>query len=147
LIAMPKIVYLWWSVAGLLLLAEMLVPGASLLWLGLAALATGLVLMVWPLLSALLQALVFGGFAVVAVAVYLRYFRLREPKTDRPLLNRRAAQLIGQEFALTTAIELGRGKIRIGDALWTVTGPELALGTKGKVMATDGVTLTVIASE
>ena len=77
----------------------------------------------------------------------MRYFRLREPKTDRPLLNRRAAQLIGQEFALTTAIELGRGKIRIGDALWTVTGPELALGTKVKVMATDGVTLTVIASE
>ena len=65
MIAMPKIVYLWWSVAGLLLLAEMLVPGASLLWLGLAALATGVVLMVWPLLSALLQALVFGGFAVV----------------------------------------------------------------------------------
>lgn len=144
---MPKIVYLWWSVAGLLLLAEMLVPGASLLWLGLAALATGMVLWAWPTLSALLQALVFGGFALVAVTVYLRYFRKREPKTDRPLLNRRAAQLIGQEFELTSAIELGRGKIRIGDALWSVTGPELALGRKVKVIATDGVTLTVIASE
>lgn len=140
---MPKIVYFWWSMGGLLLLAEMLVPGASLLWLGIAALAMGAVMMLFPHLSLLVQVLVFGAFAAMAVGVYLRFFRMREPKTDRPLLNKRAAQLIGREFVLSEAIELGRGKLKIGDALWTVEGPDLSAGDRVRVIATDGVSLKV----
>ncbi|MGD9583997.1 MAG: NfeD family protein [Lysobacterales bacterium] len=142
---MAKIVLIWWSAAGLLLLGEMLIPGASLLWLGLAALATGTVLIAVPELPLLLQALLFGGFAAVAVACYLRWFRGREPVSDRPLLNQRAQQLVGREFVLFEPIRNGRGRLKIGDALWTVVGPELPAGTRVRITATDGLLLTVVA--
>lgn len=144
---MTKIAWIWWSAAGLLLLGEMLIPGASLLWLGLAALATGAVLVVFPELPLLVQALLFGAFAAVAVASYLRWFRKREPVSDRPLLNQRAQQLVGREFVLFEPIDNGRGRLKIGDALWTVEGPELPAGTQVRVTATDGLSLTVAASE
>jgi inner membrane protein len=143
---MDKIVYLWWSVGGLLLLAEMLVPGASLLWLGLAALAMGALMIFLPDLPPLTQALVFGAFAAASVGLYLKFFRSREPKTDRPLLNKRAAQLIGREFELSEEIEMGRAKLKIGDALWTVEGPDLPAGTKVKIVSTDGLVLKVLPS-
>lgn len=143
---MDKIVYLWWSVGGLLLLAEMLVPGASLLWLGLAALAMGALMIFVPDLAPLTQALVFGAFAAASVGLYLKFFRSREPKTDRPLLNKRAAQLVGREFELSEEIEMGRAKLKIGDALWTVEGPDLPAGTRVKIVSTDGTVLKVLPS-
>ena len=142
---MDKIVYVWWSVGGLLLLAELMLPGASLLWLGLAALAMGVVMIVLPGLTLLVQALVFGALAATSVGLYIRYFRSREPKTDRPLLNKRAAQLVGRELQLDEAISMGRAKVKIGDALWTVKGPDMPAGTRVKVIDTDGVVLKVQA--
>ncbi|MDZ4814185.1 MAG: NfeD family protein [Pseudomonadota bacterium] len=143
---MDKIVYVWWSIGGLLLLAEMLIPGASLLWLGLSALAMGGLMILFPDLSALPQALIFGVFAAVGVGVYLRFFRSREPITDRPLLNKRAAQLVGREFELTEAIRMGRGKVKLGDALWTVEGPDMAAGSRVTVISTDGIVLKVLSA-
>lgn len=142
---MDKIVYLWWSIGGLLLLAEMLVPGASLLWLGVAALAMGGLMIFVPDLSPLLQALTFGAFAAASVGLYLKFFRGREPVTDRPLLNKRAAQLVGREFELTEEIEMGRAKLKIGDALWTIEGPDLPAGARVKIISTDGIVLKVQA--
>ena len=142
---MDKIVYLWWSIGGLLLLAEMLVPGASLLWLGVAALAMGGLMIFFPDLSPLLQALAFGTFAAASVGLYLKFFRGREPVTDRPLLNKRAAQLVGREFELTEEIEMGRAKLKIGDALWTIEGPDLPAGARVKIISTDGIVLKVQA--
>ena len=142
---MDKVVYFWWSVGGLLLLAEMLVPGASLLWLGIAALAMGGLMIFLPDLAPLAQALIFGAFAATSVGLYMRFFRSREPQTDRPLLNKRAAQLIGREIALTEAISMGRAKVQIGDALWTLEGPDLPVGTRVLVIATDGIVLRVQA--
>ena len=93
----------------------------------------------------LAQALIFGAFAATSVGLYMRFFRSREPQTDRPLLNKRAAQLIGREIALTEAISMGRAKVQIGDALWTLEGPDLPVGTRVRVIATDGIVLRVQA--
>jgi inner membrane protein len=143
---MDKVAYLWWSIGGLLLIAEMLLPGASLLWLGFAALAMGVLMFFFPDLSLLVQALIFGAFAATAVGLYLRFARPREPVTDRPLLNKRAAQLIGREFELSEAIAMGRAKVQIGDAFWTLEGPDLPAGTRVRIISTDGIVLKVQAS-
>ncbi len=142
---MDKVVYLWWSIGGLLLLAEMLLPGASLLWLGFAALAMGVLMIFLPDLSFLVQALIFGAFAATAVGLYLRFFRPREPVTDRPLLNKRASQLIGRELELSEGITMGRAKVQIGDAFWTLEGPDMPAGTRVRIVATDGIVLRVQA--
>ncbi|MNN80920.1 Inner membrane protein YbbJ [compost metagenome] len=58
-------------------------------------------------------------------------------------LNRRGSELIGRQFALHDAIVGGRGKIRVADSLWLVSGPDLPAGTLVRVNRQDGALLLV----
>lgn len=140
--------YLWWILAVLLIAGEMLLPGYFLLWIGLAAAAMGALLWLVPSLSVLAQALLFG---VLAFAACLAYARLLRPKLERRTagaerLNRRGEQMIGQRYELIEPIVNGRGKARVGDGQWLVSGPDLPLGSTVEVIAVDGSTLQVRAA-
>lgn len=138
---------IFWLVLGLVLMAaETMVPGAFLLWFGVAALVMGALVWLLPDLHGLAQALLFGGLALVAVQIYRAYFRQREPVGDQPLLNKRSEQYVGRVFVLESAIENGFGKIKIGDSLWTVCGEPLPAGTRVEVTAVDGMNLKVRAA-
>ena len=62
-------------------------------------------------------------------------------QSDRPLLNERAVQHIGQCFELIDPIVNGRGSIKIGDSIWRVEGPELPKGAVCSVLGADGTLL------
>lgn len=64
-------------------------------------------------------------------------------KSDQPNLNRPAAQLIGRVLVVAEAIEGGRGKVRVGDTLWPVEGPDAPAGTEVKVTAAKATVLLV----
>ena len=53
-------------------------------------------------------------------------------KSDQPNLNRPAAQLVGRVLIVAEAIEGGRGKVRVGDTLWPVEGPDVAGRRRGQ---------------
>ena len=144
---MGKLVYSWWAIALALLALETVIPGASILWFGIAAFMVGIVVIVLPDLPLLGQVAIFGVFSIASVAVYWKWFRTHETPSDQPLLNRKADQLVGREFVLDAPIELGRGKVKIGDALWTVEGPDLAAGQRVRVCKTDGLILQIEKSE
>ena len=140
--------YLWWILALLLIAGELLLPGYFLLWIGVAAALMGVLLWVAPTLSLLTQAILFGLLAFVACFAYARWLR---PKLERRApgsarLNRRAEQMIGQRYELIEAIVNGRGKARVGDGQWLVSGPDLPLGSTVEVIAVDGATLKVRAA-
>jgi len=140
--------YLWWILALLLIAGELLLPGYFLLWIGLAAAAMGVVLWVDPALGMLVQAILFGLLAFASCVGYARWLRprleRRAPGGER--LNRRAEQLIGQRYELIEPIVNGRGKARVGDGQWLVSGPDLPLGSTVEVVAVDGTTLQVRAA-
>jgi len=140
--------YLWWILALLLIAGELLLPGYFLLWIGLAAAAMGLVLWADPALGLLAQAILFGLLAFASCIGYARWLRprleRRAPGGER--LNRRAEQLIGQRYELIEPIVNGRGKARVGDGQWLVSGPDLPLGTTVEVVAVEGTTLQVRAA-
>jgi membrane protein implicated in regulation of membrane protease activity len=134
-----------WVVAGLVLLAlELVAPGGVLIWLGAAALVTGgmalLVNVYWPL-----QFVVFGVLALAAIWLWLRT-RKQEQPTDRPFLNRRAERIIGHEAVLDEPIRDGEGRVAIGDTTWRVTGPDLAAGSRIRVVDAEGPVLKVEAA-
>jgi inner membrane protein len=136
--------YGWWLLALVLLGAEIMMPGFFMLWIGIAAAATGLVLLLSPELSFPVQAVVFVLLALVSCYGYWRFIRRGEATpSDQPLLNRRGEQLIGRRFVLDTAIINGQGKARVGDSQWLVEGPELPAGATIEVVAVDGATLKV----
>jgi inner membrane protein len=64
-------------------------------------------------------------------------------KSDQPDLNQRSAQLIGRVFVVEEAIEGGRGRVRVGDTLWQVEGPDLPSGAEVKVAAAKATVLLV----
>jgi len=140
--------YLWWILALLLIGSEVLLPGYFLLWIGLAAAAVGVVLLVVPPLGLLIQAVLFALLAFAACVLYARVLRpkldKREPGSET--LNRRGERMIGQRYELIEPIVNGRGKARVGDGQWLVNGPDLPLGSLVEVIAIDGTTLQVRAA-
>jgi len=140
--------YLWWILALLLIAGELLLPGYFMLWIGVAAAAMGVVLWVMPALGVLAQAILFGVLAIVACVLYARFLRPRLEKRDpgNERLNRRGEQMIGQRYELVEAIVNGRGKARVGDGQWLVSGPDLPVGATVEVVAVDGTTLRVRAA-
>jgi len=45
---------------------------------------------------------------------------------------------------LVEAIEQGAGKVKLGDGVWKVTGPELPAGARVRVTGVNGTILTVL---
>lgn len=139
--------WFWWSIALLLLAAEAMLPGAFMLWLGAAAVATALVVLLVdiPIVG---QWVLFSLLGLVAVGIGWRYRSRNEPApSDQPLLNQRAQQLIDRVFVLDSAISNGRGRLKIGDAFWTAEGEDLPVGTRVRVIAVNGMVLKVRAVE
>ena len=87
--------------------------------------------------------MLFAVLSLVAVFAARRYLRSQEGESDRPLLNRRALQHVGRSYVLAEAIENGRGKVKIGDTLWRVEGPDAPAGTQVTVTGADGTVLIV----
>ena len=64
-------------------------------------------------------------------------------KTDQPDLNRRSVQLVGRVGVVEETIAHGRGRVRIGDTLWLVEGPDAPAGALVRVKAAQGAVLQV----
>lgn len=137
--------HLWWLLALLLIALEVALPGYFLLWIGIGAGATGVLVWLLPGMSLLAQAIAFAVLAALACAVYAYVVRPRLRRGDAAgdQLNRRGAQMVGQRYVLIEPIVNGRGKARVGDGAWLVSGPDLPLGTVVEVVGVDGTTLRV----
>ena len=135
-----------WFVLGLVLLAlELVVPGGWFLWLGAGGIVTGIAAFVpgitWPL-----QVTIFGVLALVIVIGWTAYARTHKPKSDRPLLNQRAEVFIGHEGQIDEPIVDGFGRLKLGDGVWRISGPDLAAGRRVRVVGADGNILKVEAA-
>ncbi len=123
----------------MLLGLEIFVPGAFLMWIGLGALGTGLVVLVIGFGFAL-QVLAFGGLSALAITIGLR---LRKPVRR---LNTQTAGLVGRP-ATAIAFDGRAGRVRLGDSDWAarvphdVAPPEA--GAHLRVADVDGTTLIV----
>ncbi len=136
-------VFAWAALALLLFAAETMAPGAFMLWLGLAAAAMFVGVLLVPGIPLLAQAAAFVVLSFVSIQVYRTWFRGRERSSDRPALNRRAEALVGRVVPLELAIVNGRGRVQIADAYWDVSGPELPAGAQVRIVAAHGMTLEV----
>ncbi len=139
--------YGWWLLALVLIGAEILAPGFFMLWIGIAAAAMGLIVLIVPDLMFPMEVVLFVLLSLASCFLYWKFIRhVRDTLTDQPLLNRRAEQYVGRKYILDSAIINGHGKARVGDSLWMVEGPELPAGSPIEVVSVDGTTLRVRAA-
>jgi membrane protein implicated in regulation of membrane protease activity len=141
---MVKVVFwYWWAAAAALLVAEMLLPGVVFMFLAVGAFVAGLVLLVAADASLELQLVVFAIFSVLSAVGLRPYLKRLQQKTADATLNARGEALVGKVFVLDQPILAGRGRVKLGDGSWIVTGPDMVAGAKVRVAAVSGTELRV----
>ena len=89
--------------------------------------------------------LIFAALAGLSLYLGRQWLNRNRGQSDEPNLNQRGASLVGRTADLIDPIHNGRGKVKIGDTIWIVSGPDLPLGTRVRVVSSDGSDLRVEA--
>jgi membrane protein implicated in regulation of membrane protease activity len=135
-------VWNWLILAVVLLALETVIPGVHFLWFGLAAAVIGVVGLgigvSWPW-----QVLAFVLLSVAVVFWVRRFVRPDVAISDVPDLNVRGQQYVGRAVLVEQAIENGRGRVRVGDTLWSAEGPDTPAGARVTVTGSKGTVLVV----
>jgi inner membrane protein len=134
--------WLWLTAGAALVILELLAPGFFLVWIGAAAVVTGVVVALVPL-PLPYQLGIFVVFAFAAVFAGRLYYSRNPVPTSDPNLNARASRLIGQTVVVESAIENGKGRVVVGDGVWNARGPDMPAGASAVIVSADGTCLTV----
>ncbi len=137
----------WWILALVLIIAETLLPGTFLLWMGISALLLGVLAWLMPAMGWEVQLMLFAILSLVSIGAWRGWQRRHPDVSDQPMLNRRGAQYVGRVFVLESPIQNGYGKVRVDDTLWRVRGADAEAGARVRVKAADGVVLEVESAD
>jgi membrane protein implicated in regulation of membrane protease activity len=132
-----------WGIGGLILLiAEMIAPGFFLIFIGIAAILTGIVTLLFGL-ALPVQLLVFVIAAAIAVLVGRR--RYEEPPNVEldARLNDPGRRLEGKLASVVAAIDEHGGRVRFGDSEWSARGGPAQPGERVRIVSVDGNALIV----
>ena len=80
------------------------------------------------------QVVLFLALSLICAYMGKRIMDRRNETSDLPLLNRRGEQMVGRTATLSEPIREGRGRIQLGDTLWRVSGPDLPVGARVRVV-------------
>ena len=134
-----------WLIGGvLLLILEVIAPGFFLVFIGAAAIATGLFTVLFGLGSASQLAL-FALYAVIAVMVGRKFYANRTHDSTDPLLNDRVGRLVGKSVTVVAAVDEHGGRVRVGDSDWSARGGPAKIGERVRITGVDGNCLKVEA--
>lgn len=136
----------WLILAVVLVVLETVIPGIHFVWFGVAATIVGVVALSTDI-DWQWQVLLFGLLSFAAALLLRRYAVPGNAPSDQPGLNQRGSYYIGRIVVVENAINNGRGRVRLGDTLWSAEGPDLAAGAKAKIVRLDGTVLIVEAVE
>ena len=132
-----------WLIGGvLLLILEVMAPGFFLVFLGAAAMATGLFTLLFGL-GAAPQLALFVLYSIIAVLVGRRIYANRAVDSADPLLNNRAGRLVGKVVTVVAAVDDHGGRVRVGDSEWSARGGPAAVGDRVRITGVEGNCLTV----
>jgi inner membrane protein len=133
-----------WLIGGVvLLIAELIAPGFFLIFIGAAAIATGLAALVLPL-SLPLQLAVFACLSVLAARIGgRRAYSMRYDYSPDPYLNDRAGRLLGRVVLAVQPIDNNGGRVRVGDSEWSARGGPAQPGERVRIVDIEGNCLKV----
>lgn len=142
---LPLLDPVWWNwylLGVVLMLLELVVPGAMIVWFGVGALATGFITelfggLYWPI-----QLIIFSVLSLLSLFSGRRIIKRAAP-SKTSTLNRRLRTYLGRQAVLKAPIENGLGRVRLDGTYWTVRGPNLPIGTIVEVIGVENSTLIV----
>lgn len=133
----------WLVFAIVLIILEVFSPSAFFMWMGLAAGATGLSLLVLPEMSWQIQFILFSVASIVAILVGRTFFSRKSANTDDPTLSQLEHELTGKTYEVEKPIINGSGRVKVGESTWKAQGPDCEAGASVKVVGVQGAVLLV----
>lgn len=127
--------WLWLTLAGLLIILEIITPIYYFLWLGMTAALVGLISWIFPNMGFVTQLLVFSGLSFVSILIGRLYIKGGKQEGEDSVLNRRADQYVGRSLILDEDIVNGEAKTRIDGITWRINGPDCKAGSTVKVVS------------
>jgi len=132
-----------WMIGGvLLLIAEIIAPGFFLVFIGAAAILTGLFALLFGL-GVAPQLALFALYVLLAAMVGRRVYANRTSDSADPLLNDRAARLVGKVVTVVSEVDEDGGRVRVGDSEWSARGGPAEPGARVRITGVDGNCLKV----
>jgi membrane protein implicated in regulation of membrane protease activity len=126
----------------LLLIAEIIAPGFFLLFIGAAAIAAGLFTLLFDL-GVAGQMSLFAIYAIVAVMIGRKVYANAAVDAGDPLLNDRAARLVGRSVIVIEDVDEHSGRVRLGDSEWSARGGPGSAGERVRITGVEGNCLLV----
>jgi membrane protein implicated in regulation of membrane protease activity len=132
-----------WLIGGVvLLIAEVIAPGFFLLFIGAAAMATGLFTLLFDL-GLGPQLALFVVYTALAVMIGKRWYGEPDTHDQSIKLNEPGKRLIGKSVTVVEAVDDHGGRVRVGDSEWSARGGPAAAGERVTITGVDGNCLTV----
>jgi membrane protein implicated in regulation of membrane protease activity len=133
-----------WTIGGVvLLIAEVIAPGFFLLFIGVAALLTGI-------LALLLGFGLVPQLAIFAILAYLsvhfggrRFYAARYDHSADRTINDPTARLLGRVVVVVQPVDSHGGRVKLGDSEWSARGAPAAIGDRVRIVDIDGNCLKV----
>ncbi len=139
--------WIWFIIATVLFIIEILSGTVFLLWTAISAVIVGGLAYFFPDLLQTTQAIIFALLAFLSIAVTKLVLKNKHHFQPKFQLNERGTDYIGKTYVLENPITRGTGQIKIDDTYWTLHGPDLPAGSEIKIVAMDGVGFTVKAAK
>ncbi len=139
-------IWLWLSIGILLIILELYVPGVFMVWFGLGAILTGLLVSLLSLYAPFTQILLFILMSVLSTVfgffVYKKVFgKNKEIQKNHEV---GASRYIGKRFIVAETIKNGKGKVAVGDSVWiALSDKTIQKGEEVVVKDTKGTQLIV----
>lgn len=133
----------WFLFAIVLVIIEVFAPGAFFMWMGVAAGAVGLTLLVEPEISWQVQFIIFAVASIAAILIGKIFFNRKSANTDDPTLTQLETELTGNVYIVEKPIINGSGRVQVGESTWKAQGPDCDAGASVKVVGVQGAVLVV----
>lgn len=131
-----QVLWWYWALFGLgLVVVELLLPDAFMLWLGIAAILVSGILALFPEMPLSIQLIIFSILALGTTYAGKKLMLKLTSKESGLVLNKRGQSYIGHTFPLEEPIVQGVGFLNIDDTRWKIHGEDAPVGTIVKVIS------------
>lgn len=136
--------WIWIVLGAVFLIAEVAISADFwLVFFGISAIVTGLLILLGVCPPAWQQWILFASVAALMLWFYRGRLKKKLSQADRPM----GPELVGDSAVVTVALAAGaRGKVELRGAVWTARNAadvDLPEGSRCIVQEVDGLTLTV----
>ena len=135
-----------WAIGGVvLLIAEIIAPGFFLVFVGAAAIATGIFTLLFDL-GFVPQIILFALYTALAVMIGKRFYAQPETTDQMLQLNDPGRRLIGKSVVVVDPVDEHGGRVKVGDSEWSARGGPAAVGDRVTITGVEGNCLTVTST-